>query len=146
MFQCLSVQELFPTPLWVIDLEEEPGQWLNRDLLDKIYSLTEPREPVEIGGSWQTDPILHQLPEFTEFLDVITKTAKGALEFLDVEYGDFAVTGCWANINPPGGKNSTHKHPNNYISGVYYVSVPEGFGSIEFLDPRAQAGTILTLG
>jgi uncharacterized protein (TIGR02466 family) len=143
MFQCLSVQELFPTPLWVIDLEDGAGQKLNRDLLDKVHSLTEPRAPVKIGGSWQTDPILHQRPEFGDFLAVIIKTAKGALEFLDVEYRDFVITGCWANINPPGGKNSSHTHPNNYISGVYYVSVPEGSGAIEFLDPRAQAGTIL---
>ena len=143
MFQCLSVEELFPTPLWVIDLDRGPSERLNRDLIQKIYDLTEPREPLKLGGSWQTDPVLHHLPEFAEFLDVVMKTTKGALEFLDVEYRDFVVTGCWANINPPGGKNSNHTHPNNYISGVYYVSVPETSGCIEFLDPRAQAGTIV---
>lgn len=143
MFQYLSVEELFPTPLWVIDLDKGPSERLNRDLMHDIHRLTEPREPVGIGGSWQTDPILHRLPEFADFLRLVMKAAKGAVDFLDIEYRDFTVTGCWANINPPGGKNSSHTHPNNYISGVYYVRVPESSGSIEFTDPRVQAGTIM---
>ena len=32
MFQYLSVEELFPTPLWVIDLDKGPSERLNRDL------------------------------------------------------------------------------------------------------------------
>ena len=27
----------------------------------------------------------------------------------------------WANINPPGGSNTPHVHPNSLFSGVYYV-------------------------
>jgi uncharacterized protein (TIGR02466 family) len=27
----------------------------------------------------------------------------------------------WANINPPGGYNRAHTHPNSLWSGVYYV-------------------------
>ena len=33
------------------------------------------------------------------------------------------ITGCWANINPPAAYHPTHNHPNNYLSGVYYVAV-----------------------
>ena len=38
--------------------------------------------------------------------------------------------------------NSSHHHPNNYLSGVYYVAIPEGTGKIEFIDPRPRANMI----
>ena len=93
MFQYLSVEELFPTPLWVIDLDKGPSERLKRDLMHDIHRLTEPREPVGIGGSWQTDPILHRLPEFADFMSLVRKAAKGAVDFLDIEYRGFTVTG-----------------------------------------------------
>lgn len=46
------------------------------------------------------------------------------------------ITGCWANINPPGSYHPTHNHPNNYLSGVYYVAVPETGSHLLFQDPR----------
>ena len=143
MFKRHAVQEIFPTPLWIGDLGDEACDALNRHLLKTIYELVEPREPVAPGGSWQTDPTLHERDAFSDFMLLVMKTAQGALEFLDIEYEDFVCTGCWANINPTGGKNSSHTHPNNYLSGVYYVAVPEGAGNIEFADPRTQAGVIM---
>ena len=143
MFQYLSVEELFPTPLWVIDLDKGPSERLNRDLMHDIHRLTEPREPVGIGGSWQTDPILHRLPEFADFLSLVRKAAKGAVDFLDNEYREFRGHRLLGEHQPAGRENSSHTHPNNYISGVYYVRVPESSGSIEFADPRVQAGTIM---
>ena len=35
-----------------------------------------------------------------------------------------------------------HSHPNNYLSGVYYVRVPPGANTINFHDPRPQASII----
>lgn len=35
-----------------------------------------------------------------------------------------------------------HAHPNNFLSGVYYVQVQDGANTINFHDPRAQAGII----
>lgn len=146
MFQKLAVQELFPTPVWIADLDSKRRASLNAHLLRTIYELTEPRNDLPPGGSWQTDSTLHQHPAFFDFIDLVAKTAKGALGFLELEYDGIVCTGCWANINPTGGKNSTHTHPNNYLSGVYYVQVPRGSGNIEFADPRPQAGVILPRG
>lgn len=39
--------------------------------------------------------------------------------------------------------NSFHTHPNNFLSAVYYVQIPEGTGAIRFLDPRPQMQTIM---
>jgi uncharacterized protein (TIGR02466 family) len=49
-----------------------------------------------------------------------------------------AITGLWANVNEPGFAHPVHAHSNNFLSGVYYVSAPEGCGGIVFMDPRKQ--------
>ena len=45
----------------------------------------------------------------------------------------------WANINPPGGYNAPHIHPNSLFSGVYYVKAPKGSGNLVCNEPRAGA-------
>ncbi len=139
----LNVQDIFPTPLWVLDLDDEIATPLNRKLLDSIDAATEPKPPLKFGDSWQTDPILQDLDEFADLMKLVRNAATTALEFLQIEYDDFEITSCWANINPTGGKNSSHTHPNNYLSGVYYVAVPEGSGGINFKDPRVQASAVM---
>ncbi len=46
----------------------------------------------------------------------------------------------WVNINGKGHYNEPHTHFNQmtpiFLSGVYYVSVPEDSGVIRFFDPR----------
>ena len=143
MFEKLTVQELFPTPVWICDLKEEHHRPLNRQLLTAIRALIEPRPPIEVGSTWQTDPILHRRKEFAPFTSLVERAARGALEFLGLGQPAFEITGCWGNINPKGGLNSSHTHPNNYLSGVYYVAVPEGAGQIVFTDPRPQAGVMI---
>ena len=143
MFENLSVQELFPTPLWICDLTEAQARRLNAQLKARIAALIEPRPPIELGSTWQTDPVLHELPEFADFIEIVRAAARGAFEFLGVSYEAFEITGCWANVNPRGGINSSHNHPNNYLSGVYYVQVPPGTGQIVFADPRPQAAVMV---
>ena len=42
----------------------------------------------------------------------------------------------WANINPPGGMNAPHIHPNALFSGVYYVKSSPKAGRLKIYDPR----------
>ena len=35
-----------------------------------------------------------------------------------------------------------HSHPNNFLSGVYYVQTWPGADTINFHDPRPQAGVV----
>jgi uncharacterized protein (TIGR02466 family) len=137
------VKDIFPTPVWVVDLAEDKARSFNAELKRTIYDLTEPRREIPLGSTWQTEPMLQKRAEFAEFCAIVRQAAKGALSFLDVQYDSFEITGCWANINPRGGLNSSHTHPNNYLSGVYYVSLPEGRGQIAFGDPRPQAMTMM---
>ena len=53
--------------------------------------------------------------------------------------------GARANINPPGGRNKMHHHPNNFLSAVYYLQTPEAEAEdrILFEDPRPQASVMM---
>jgi uncharacterized protein (TIGR02466 family) len=143
MFARTEVKDVFPTPIWVVDLEPAKAASLNAHLKKHIYDLTEPRRELAVGGTWQTDPVLHQRPEFNEFCGMVRQAAKATLDFLQVVHNGFEITGCWANINPKGGLNSAHMHPNNFLSGVYYVSLPPGTEQIVFSDPRTQAAPVM---
>jgi uncharacterized protein (TIGR02466 family) len=45
----------------------------------------------------------------------------------------------WANVNPKGGFNRTHIHPNSLWSGVYYVKTLPNCGHLKLEDPRSIA-------
>jgi len=60
----------------------------------------------------------------------------------------------WPNINRRGDYHNLHNHPHSYISGTYYLSVPNAKqydkpgrsdlnpGAISFYDPRTQANML----
>jgi uncharacterized protein (TIGR02466 family) len=143
MFANTEVNELFVTPLWTLQLKPEVYEPLNAHLGREIRALSEKRQDVGLGTSLQTDPILHQRPEFAELMSIVNTGVKSAIDFMEVEHVGFEITGCWANICPNGAINSSHNHPNNFLSGVYYVDIPKGSGEIEFSDPRPQMGAIM---
>ena len=47
----------------------------------------------------------------------------------------------WANINPPGGMNRAHQHPNSLWSGVLYKA-PKNSGHLKIDDPRSSAAML----
>jgi uncharacterized protein (TIGR02466 family) len=143
IFADLQVKDLFPTPIWIGDLDAALAHRLNADLKVAINELIDPRPQIPVGGTWQTTPMLQQHPRFAEFTALVRKSGEAALDFLDVKHKEFEITGLWANINPTGGLNSPHTHPNNFLSGVYYVELPDDVGQIVFSDPRPQASGIL---
>lgn len=136
MIEKQEVQELFPTPLWVVDLQPATAAGLNARLRAEIERLIAPRPVIPPASNWQTPQDLHKRPGFTEFVKLVEMAARGVARFLQVDQYPLVITGCWANINPPGAYHPTHHHPNNYLSGVYYVAVPDGGSRIDFQDPR----------
>lgn len=137
------LHNLFPTPVWVIDFEPQIQEALNADIIRHLDNMVGARSAVDVGATLQTDNNIHEFDEFADLVVQINKGAAAVLEFLDIKYDKFEITGCWANINPPGGINTPHTHPNNFLSGVYYVQTQPGADSIFFGDPRPQASTIM---
>ena len=92
--------------------------------------------------AWQSLADLHERPGFEALEPRLLAAAKSVLKFLKCRYDDCYITDCWANINRQGHAHTMHTHPNNYLSGVYYVRVPANSGRIVFGDPRPAASAI----
>ena len=137
------IHNLFATPVWVVDFDPDVYKPLNAQIVRHLDAMIEARPPTEAGGTLQTDHNLHEFKEFAELVEQINKGTAAVLEFLRISYSRFEITGCWANINPMGGINTPHTHPNNFLSGVYYVQTQPGADSIFFSDPRPQAGVVM---
>ena len=133
----MPTMNLFPTPLWLNQLEPAEFEPLNRDLLN-FFETIRREEGFEHGARWQTPNNLQKRQEMGPFLDVARRFCLQSLEQLNVENRSFVFTGCWANIKPHGATHGGHTHPNNYLSGVYYVTAPAKCGAIVFQDPRNE--------
>jgi uncharacterized protein (TIGR02466 family) len=79
---------------------------------------------------------------FVELVEAIDRLARSVLGFLKIADGELSITGMWLNVNGPGAGHPRHSHPNNFLSGVYYVSVPARANAISFHDPRVQASVV----
>lgn len=142
MFENTTALPLFPTLVWLHDLEAGRHEAMNDRLARAIDAIITPRPALLAGQTWQTDHDLHEREAFAELLPYIRKATTGALEFLEIEHDGFEITGCWANVNPKGSPHAPHTHPNNFLSGVYYLRTPPGGDSISFHDPRTQPNII----
>jgi uncharacterized protein (TIGR02466 family) len=85
--------------------------------------------------NWQSGHALHRRDEFHALVEAIQATTRKVLSFLEIASDDFDITGCWANVNGIGASHGVHTHPNNFLSGVYYVQTQAGADTINFHDP-----------
>jgi uncharacterized protein (TIGR02466 family) len=137
-----DVIPMFPTLVWKLQLE--PGL---RETLDaKIYAaLNDMRRGVpalQRGQGWQSGQALHERDDFRELTGCIERGVASILKFLRVGHDAFQVTGCWATVLAKGAFHRMHSHPNNFLSGAYYLRTHPGADSINFHDPRRQTGII----
>ena len=135
MFRSKQILPLFPSNVWVHDLEPAVYEPMNKELKSRIEELLSSRPQIGPGETWQTRNDLQDDLAFGRLMQCARSAVDGVLEFLAVEPLPYEVTGCWANVNPSGSPHNTHMHPNNYLSGVYYVQTSPG-DSITFHDPR----------
>ncbi len=133
----MQTLNLFPTPVWVRQLEPEAAERVNRNAMALIETFRPTASGTKAGG-WATPTNLQDCPEMQELMGYVREAATEALAALGVEHDGFLITGCWANIKPRGAGHPSHLHPNNFLSGVYYVRAPEAGGNIIFHDPRNQ--------
>lgn len=140
---CLASSEvlrLFPAFVWKAQLDAEIFRPVNaavRALLEELAPAARPR-----GTLWQSGHALHRRAPCAGLVAVIEAAVGEVLEFLKIAPREFAITGCWGNVAAPGGWHRMHSHPNNFLSGAYYVQVQEGADTINFHDPRPQTGVL----
>lgn len=142
MFETPDLLQIFPSFVWRACLPPSIYTSLNNSILKELAQIGAPLSRLKIAESWQSDHDLHKHELFAPVINWMKVAADNVLGYLKIVHNGAQLTGCWANVNAPGASHRLHSHRNNYLSGVYYVRVPEGADTINFFDPRAQAGVI----
>ncbi len=137
-----DVIPMFPTLVWKVQLKAALHQAMDAKILGVLAGMRRDLPKLAPGEGWQSERTLHQREEFREFISCANKAVGSVLRFLRIGYDAFEVTGCWANVLAKGAAHRTHSHPNNFLSGVYYVRTQPGADTINFHDPRSQSGII----
>ena len=137
-----DVTPMFPTLVWKIELEAQLRERISTRALPALSLMRNQHPSLEPGQGWQSVQTLHRLKDFEDLVATVRHATAGILSFLHVGYEAFEVTACWATVLAPGAEHRTHDHPNNFMSGVYYLSTHAGADTINFHDPRPQAGII----
>ncbi len=137
-----DILSIFPTFVWKIQSTPEFYEKVNTKILKALNRMNPDLANISLGDSWQSNLQLHKREEFIDLVPRIHTTAKTVLRFLKVSYDAVEITGCWANINSTVASHAIHSHPNNFLSGVYYVQTQARADTINFHDPRPQTGII----
>ena len=142
IFEATDALRIFPTFVWKAELKPMIHQELNQNIIGTLDEIRRPLPELAPDQPWQSDQDLHTLNQFTELVSCLNDTVVSVLDFLKIGQEDFEITGLWANMNPPDAAHKMHGHPNNFLSGVYYVRTHKGADMINFHDPRPQAAII----
>ena len=129
----------FPTIIYAKDVQLD-NRLFEREIIEWSKKDKGIRRTNMIG--WHSTTDMHKIPVFKPLVDELFKMQMEIYreELLTREP---IIGNMWANINPPGGYNRPHIHPNSHFSGVYYIKAPQNSGEIVFNDPRSAAHMIM---
>ena len=129
----------FPTIIYAKDVQLD-NRLFEREVIEWSKKDKGIRRTNMIG--WHSTTEMHQIPVFKPLVDELFKMQMEIYreELLSREP---IIGNMWANINPPGGYNRPHIHPNSHFSGVYYIKAPQNSGEIVFNDPRSAAHMVM---
>ena len=133
---------MFPTLLWKIRLKPELREGIDEKILGALEALRRELPKLEPGRGWQSEQALHEREDFGDLVACVGDATRSVLRFLRIGNEAFEITGCWATVLAKGAAHRAHSHPNNFLSGVYYVRTHPGADTINFHDPRPQAAVI----
>ena len=137
-----EVIPMFPTLVGKVQLKAEMHEAVDAIILAALERMRRDAPALALGQGWQSDQTLHKLEEFRDLISCINNATKSVLRFLRIAYDAVEITGCWANVLARGAAHRAHSHPNNFLSGVYYVRTHPGTDTINFHDPRNQTTII----
>ena len=128
------------TPIYILDIKDKN---LNAQLEKDVISWMNQDKGVirtNIKG-WHSTTNMHERPEFKRLVNALYEAQKKI--YIEEHLESEPVLGnMWANVNPPGGMNRAHQHPNSLWSGVYYIKAEEKSGQLKIDDPRAAASMV----
>ena len=130
----------FPTPIYIADIKHPT---LNQELERDIVAWSKQDKGIvrtNVQG-WHSTTDMHERPEFKKLVNMLYDCQKTVYEQEHLDSEPF-LGNMWANINPPGGMNRAHQHPNSLWSGVYYIKAPKNSGQLKIDDPRSSASMV----
>jgi uncharacterized protein (TIGR02466 family) len=133
---------LFPTLVWRVELADNVRARVNASVLKAVEELRGSLPPLKRGEGWQSRQNLHLRAPFSELVGCIDAEAAEVVHFLRIGRDALCITACWVNVLAPTRTHPAHSHPNNFLSGVYYVKTHSGAETVNFHDPRPQTGII----
>ena len=127
----------FPTIIYVKDLPN--ANELNSYLEKHVVEWSRQDKGVEktnVNG-WHSQTDMNHKKEYEPLIKELFQMQNEIIqeEYLNEEREPL-IGNMWANINPSGGYNQAHIHPNSLFSGAYYVKAPPNSGRLELMDPR----------
>lgn len=130
----------FPTPIWSCNLDYDTNKILDYAL--NLFSVDDGRDATNVGG-WQSNDLYYENDSpIKDFLDIINIKLTECIFEYNYEISGIELGNFWFNINGHGNYNLTHTHPGSFLSGVYYIKVPEDCGVITF-DNDSKSNFIL---
>jgi len=137
-----DVIPMFPSLLWKLQIEAGLRDAMDAKILLALAEMRRGQPPLEHGRGWQSTQSLHEREDFRELVSCVDRGITSILRFLRIGHDAFEITACWATVLAKGAAHKIHSHPNNFLSGVYYVRTQPGADTINFQDPRKQTGII----
>ena len=129
----------FPTQIYIKEFNLDNDQ-LAHDIVE--WSKQDPGLSKTNVNGWHSKSDMHQKPEYKPLVDQLFEMQHEI--FKEDCLADQPVLGnMWANINPPGGFNKPHIHPNSLWSGVYYIKTPKHCGHLKLEDPKTRAEMVM---
>ena len=130
----------FPTPIYIADIKHPT---LNQELERNIIAWSNEDKGItrtNVQG-WHSPTNMAELPEYKKLVSMLYACQKTIYDQVHLD-SEPVLGNMWANINPPGGMNRAHQHPNSLWSGVYYIKAPKNSGDLKIDDPRSAAAMV----
>ena len=128
-----DVIPMFPTLVWKVQVEADLRDALAASILEALAGIRRDLPPLEPGRGWQSGQGLHERDDLRELVACVDRGVTSILRFLRIGCDAFEITGCWATVLAKGAVHKVHSHPNNFLSGVYYVRTRPGADTINLV-------------
>ena len=137
----MIIEKFFPTIVYGKDIQLDNNK-MAQDIIN--WSNQDPGVSKTNYKGWHSTTDMANKPEYQQLVKELLKMQE---EIFDNEHLDRSsrLGNMWANINPPGGMNQPHIHPNALFSGVYYIKSPVKSGRLKIYDTRPGVQFIMPI-
>ena len=137
----MIIEKFFPTLVYGKDVQLD-----NNKLAQDIINWSKQDKGVFKTNhkGWHSTTDMHKKPEYSPLVTELFRMQKEIYDHEHIDRNAF-LGNMWANINPPGGLNNPHLHPNSLFSGVYYVKSQPKSGRLKIYDPRSTSQMVMPI-